>query len=105
MELPFFFFFFSFLWGEWDRIKKGRGRVTFLVMARYDLHPIGHDGSIVSERERQRSIGTSRFLRHVQSACVVGWLVGRSLNEREPYLPQEGKVWALFLCVCVCVYF
>ena len=73
-------------------------------MARYDLHPIGHDGSIERERERQRSIGTSRFLLDVQSACVVGWLVGRSLNEREPYLPQEGKVWALFfVCVCVCV--
>ena len=73
------------------------------MTARYDLHPIGHDGSIERERERQRSIGTSRFSLDVQSACVVGWLVGRSLNEREPYLPQEGKVWALFLFVCVCV--
>ena len=81
MELPFFFFFFSFLWGEWDRIKKSRGRVIFLVMARYDLHPIGHDGSIEREREREGEIDRNFTVLTRRTKRLCRRVVGRSVAE------------------------
>ena len=79
-------------------MKKKQGESYFLVMARYELHPIGHDGSI----EMERWIGPSMFLLDVQSACVVGSSVGRSLNESPTYI-RKGR-GGLFFLLRVCVF-
>lgn len=75
-------------------------------MARYDLHPIGHDGSIEREREREAEIDKNFTVLPRRTKRLCRRLIGRSVAERERALLTSGRegVGSFSFCACVCVF-